>query len=359
MMKPQKESKGRLIATALNGAWRFNPPELELSTDELAEASPLLLGSGAGALLWWRIRESNLSATPAFAELQQAYRLHTLHALAYQRKIKRAFQTLRANSIEPILIKGWANARLYPQAGLRPYGDVDLCVKPDEYEKALALLLKMEDARAYPVDLHKALGRLDGREWDEFYARSRVVKLDDESVRLLSSEDHLHILSVHMLEDGAWRPIQLCDIAAAVEAADASFDWDVCLSRDKRRAKWIASAVNLARTLLGASLKDCPLKIKEARMPRWLLPTVLRHWERPCLQDHRPPELIMETLRRPAQLPKAALKRWPDPIGATIRLKGSFNAWPRLPFQLSDYFIHSGKFLLRLPGLLRARQAKV
>jgi hypothetical protein len=356
MIKPQKESKGRLIATALNGAWRSDPPELEIPSEDLAEVAPLLLGSGAGALLWWLIRESELNTSPAAEELQQSYRLHTLHALAYQQKIKRVFGLLRANSIEPILIKGWANARLYPQAGLRPYGDVDLCVKPDEYENALALLLRMDDAKHYPVDLHRALGRLDGRSWDEFYARSRVVKLDDESIRLLSREDHLHILSFHMLEDGAWRPIQLCDIAASLEAADESFDWDLCLGRDKRRAKWVASAINLAHILLGASLKDCPLQIKEARLPRWLLPTVLKHWERPCLKDHRPPELFMQTIRQPMRLPKAALKRWPDPIGATIRLRGSFNSWPRLPFQLSDYLLHSGKFLMRLPGLLRARQ---
>jgi hypothetical protein len=356
MIKSQRKSRGRLIATVLGGAWRLSWPELEISTDELAEIAPLLLGSGAGALGWWRIRESNLNASTASEELQQAYRLHTLHALAYQQKIKRAFSTLRADGIEPILIKGWANARLYPQAGLRPYGDVDLCVRPDGYEKATGLLLKMDDARTYPVDLHKALGRLDERRWEEFYERSRVVNLDDERVRILSAEDHLHILCVHMLEDGAWRPIQLCDIAAVVESADSGFDWDVCLSRDKRRAKWVTSAINLAHILLGASLDNCPLQVREARSPRWLLPTVLKHWEHPCIIDHRPPELIMKTLRRPMRLPKAALKRWPDPIGATIRLKGSFNALPRLPFQISDYFIHSGKFLKRLPGLMRARQ---
>lgn len=356
MIKPQRKSRGRLIARILNGAWRSLPPELEISSADVTEIATLLLGSGAGALGWWRIRESDLNISPAAEELRQAYRLHTLHALAYQQKIKSAFSLLRVHNIEPILIKGWANARLYPQAGLRPYGDVDLCVRPDLHDRALSLLLGMSDARICPVDLHKALGRLDGRGWEEFYARSRVVKLDDEGVRVLSPEDHLHILCFHMLEDGAWRPIQLCDISAALEAADSSFDWDVCLGGDKRRAKWVASAIGLAHTLLGARLADTPKELREARAPRWLLPAVLKHWERPCLEDHRPPELIAKTLCQPMRLPKAALKRWPDPIGATIRLKGSFNALPRLPFQLSDYFIHGGKFLMRLPGLMRARQ---
>jgi hypothetical protein len=357
MTKPQTKSRGELLAAFLEGAWRSVLPEQVISGEELSEITPLLLGSGAGALGWWRIRESSLSSSRAgAAELEQAYRFHTLHALLYKQKIKKVFSILRAGGVEPILIKGWANARLYPEAGLRPFGDVDLCVRPDQYDKASEMLLKMRDAKRYPVDLHRALGRLDGRSWDEFYTRSQVAGLDDVEVRILSPEDHLHILSVHMLEDGAWRPIQLCDIAAVVEAAASGFDWDVCLGRNKRRAKWIASAIGLAQKLLGARVENCPAQVRSARLPRWLLPTVLRHWERPCLEDHRPPELIMKTLRHPARVPKALLLRWPDPIGATIRVKGSFNQLPRLPFQLGAYFIHSGKFLMRLPGLVRARQ---
>ncbi|MDT4953783.1 MAG: hypothetical protein QOJ02_1921 [Acidobacteriota bacterium] len=341
----------------LNGAWRASSPDLKISTEELAEIAPLLLGSGAGALGWWLIRESSLSASPAAEELQQAYRLHTVHALLCQQKIKQTVTLLREARIEPILIKGWANARLYPQTGLRPCGDVDLCVRPDRYTEASELLLKMGETRFYPVDLHKALGRLDACCWDEFYERTRLVSLDDVKVRLLAPEDHLRILCVHMLEDGAWRPIQLCDIAAVVEAADSSFDWDVCLGRDKRRAKWVASAIGLAHRLLGACVDDCPAGIRTTRLPRWLMPTVLRHWERPCIKDHRPPELIMNTLRHhPSRVPKALLLRWPDPISATIRLKGSFNGLPRLPFQIGDYLLKNGKFLMRLPALVRARQ---
>jgi hypothetical protein len=313
------------------------------------------MGSGAGALAWWRIQGSPLCESPAAAELQQAYRLHTLHALVSRQKIKQHLSLLRASGIEPILIKGWANARLYPEMGLRPYGDIDLCVRPDRYEKASELLLDVEDAHVYPVDLHSGLGRLDSRSWDEFYARSKAVALDDVSMRVLAPEDHLHILCVHMLEDGAWRPIQLCDIAAAVEAAGHGFDWELCLGTDKRRAKWVASAIGLAHGLLGARLEDCPVEVRRARLPRWLMPNVLRNWETPCIEDHRPSPWFVKTLSHPSRVPKAMLKRWPDPIAATIRLKGSFNALPRLPFQVGDYIIHSAKYLMRLPRLVRAR----
>lgn len=346
------KSQGRLIATILSGAWRHSPSNPDVSAEELAEVAPLLLGSGAGALVWWRVRNSNLKTSIAATELLQAYRLHTLHAAFYQQKIKQSLFLLRADSVEPILIKGWANARLYPESGLRPYGDIDLCVRPDQFNAAEEILNNQEKKQRW-VDLHKALGRLDDRSWDEFYARSQVVRLDDVTVRILSPEDHLHILSVHMLADGAWRPIQLCDIGAVVEAAASDFDWDVCLGRNKRRAKWVASAIGLAHQLLGTRVEHCPPEIRDARLPSWLIPNVLRKWERPCIEDHRPPELIVKTLRHPARVPRALLRRWPDPIGATIRMKASLNALPRLPFQVADYFFQVTRFVERLPKLLR------
>lgn len=339
---------GRLLAAFLSGAWRQSPPDPKISSEGLREVASLLLGSGAGALGWWRIRNSSLKTDAAASELLQAYRLHGLHSALYQQKVKQAFSILRAVDIEPILIKGWANARLYPEAGLRPYGDVDLCVRPDRYDLAVELMLNTTEGRKCQADLHRALGRLDDRSWDEFYARSQLVALDEMKVRILSPEDHLHVLSVHMLEDGTWRPIQLCDIAAAIESAPSNFDWDICVGRNKRRAKWVASSISLAHQLLGAGVEHCPLKIRNTRLPRWLIPNVLRNWGRPCLEQHRPPELIMKTLRHPARVPKAALQRWPDPISATIRMKAPFNALPRLPFQVVDYFIKNGKFLVRL-----------
>ncbi|MDQ3820180.1 MAG: nucleotidyltransferase family protein [Acidobacteriota bacterium] len=353
MIGRHNRTGGRLLAVFLSGVWRESVPDPKVSAEELREIIPLLLGSGAGALGWWGIRNSSLKTDTAASELLQAYRFHALNTALYQHKIKQALSILHTADIEPILIKGWANARLYPEPGLRPYGDVDLCVRRDRYAVAVELLLNTTEGRKCQVDLHRSLGRLDDRAWEEFYTRSQLVNLDEIEVRVLSPEDHLHILSVHMLEDGAWRPIQLCDIAAVIESAPSNFDWDVCLGRNRRRAKWIASSIYLANQLLGANVECCPPKIRNTRLPTWLIPNVLRHWERPCLEQHRPPELIMKTLRHPTRVPKAALQRWPDPIGATIRLKGPFNAIPRLPFQLADFFVQTARFIDRPLRLLQ------
>jgi hypothetical protein len=346
--------KANLIAALLEGAWRPSCQSLKISVEQLDEIAPMLLGSGAGPLGWRRVKDTLLGASHSASELRESYRLHSAQSLLYRHKIRLAFALLRANGIEPILIKGWASARLYPEAGLRPYGDIDLCVRPDDYRRAKVVMDSSEGKECW-VDLHKGMGRLDNRSWDELFERSQLVKLDGDDIRVLGVEDHLRISCVHFLDHGAWRPIWLCDIAASVEAITADFDWDACLGKDQRRAKWIVSAIGLANRLLKARIEHCPEIIRNATLPGWLVPGVLKEWERPRVKEHAPPELIMISLRHPTRVPKAILNRWPNPIEATVRVKGSFNELPRLPFQLKDYLIQTGKFLGRLTRLPQSR----
>lgn len=352
---PQRANskKASLLASFFEGAWRSSPPTLKISAEQLEEIAPMLLGSGAGPLGWWRVKNTDLCESRAVTELHEAYRLHSIQSLLYSHKIKLAFSLLRSHGIEPILIKGWASARLYPDAALRPYGDVDLCVRPDEYEQAQVVMDSPEGRECW-VDLHAGMGRHDDTDWDELRKRSQLLNLDGVQVRVLGPEDHLRLSCVHFLDHGAWRPIWLCDIAAGVEAVTEAFDWDACLGRDERRAKWALSAIGLAHGLLGARLEHCPEFVRSARLPGWLMPCVLKSWERPCVKEHSPPELIMVSLRHPSRMPRAMINRWPNPIEATVRVRGAFNEMPRLPFQVKDYLIQTGKFLARLKGLPKA-----
>lgn len=354
MSRRTNSKKAALFAALLQGAWRSSQPGIGISAAQLEEIAPMLLGSGAGALGWWRIKDTALSESSVASEFLESYRLHAAQSILYKQKIKLAFSLLRSQGIEPILIKGWANARLYPEAGLRPYGDLDICVRPDEYERAKAVLNSPEGKECW-VDLHSGMGRLDDRDWRELFNRSQLINLDSDQVRVLGAEDHLRISSVHFLDHGAWRPIWLCDIAARVEAITEEFAWDACLGHDERRAKWIVSAIGLAHQLLHARIEHCPKFIRDARLPGWLVQNVLKQWERPSIKEHHPPELMMISLKHPARVPKALLRRWPNPIEATIRVKGSFNEWPRLPFQLKDYLIQTGKFLKRFTRLPQSR----
>ena len=345
-----------VLAKALAGSWRPAPPALEISAGELKRIAPLLLGSGAAALGWWKVRHSDLKTSQAALQLQQAYRLYTLYAALREREIKQAFALLRSAGVDSLLIKGWAIARSYPEQALRPYGDLDLCVRPSQYALAEAALGKMKDGEC-PVDLHEGVTKLDDRSWDELYARTHLLRLGEVEVRVLSPEDHLRLLCVHLLRHGAWRPLWLCDIAAAVEFRQHGFDWDRCLGGNSRRADWVACAAGLAHRLLGAKIDDTPVAHRAKHLPRWLTATVLKQWEKPSPPIYYSKPVGMY-LRDPVGLLKGLRSRWPNPIEATIGLNGPLNDLPRLPFQLGSCLSRAAQFLARLPEALREQHSR-
>lgn len=307
--------------------------------------------SGAGSLGWWRIRESPLSECEAGQELRTAYQLHSLQAAIHKTEIEEVILLLNSGGVEPVLVKGWAVASLYPEQGLRPYGDIDLCFLPDQHQTAVSVLRSAE-ARKYSVDVHQGFGKLDGLSLDELTARTEPACLGEARFRLLGSEDQLRILCTHMLRHCAWRPLWLCDIAAAVESRSGTFDWDRCLGKDRREADWVACAIGLAHQLLEARVDDTPVAQRAKRLPGWLIPDVMRNWDQPFPELYPPLSYqampAMTTyLRHPAGVVKALRTRWPDPIEATMRLRGPFNEMPRLPFQMGYAFLRIVRFMTR------------
>src|SRR5262249_30055944 len=125
--------KGTLVAHSLLSAWRHNSEPLDIAEAEITALAPFLLGSGGGALAWNKIRHSSLQSSPVAFQFQQAYRHHTLEAARHERDIQTIFTLLRSNGIEPVLIKGWSIARLYPEKGMRPYDDTDVVIRRDQY----------------------------------------------------------------------------------------------------------------------------------------------------------------------------------------------------------------------------------
>jgi hypothetical protein len=340
----------RLLAAALSGAWRAAPPEPRLSAEELARVVPPLVASGAGALAWWKIRRTASASAPAAAALREAYRFQTIRAAVHEHEVARVFLLLEAAGLDALLVKGWAAARLYPEAGLRPLGDVDVCVRPSQLALAGEVL---KDSGAW-VDLHASFGEDERRDFDELFERARVFRVGDAAVRVPCAEDHLRLLCLHLLRHGAWRPLWLCDVAAALEARPDDFDWSRFEGRDPKRARWVACALGLARELLGARVGGTPRASE--RLPRWLVPAVLAEWSRPYAPAqgtarHRAP--MAHYLRRPAGALRDLRNRWPGPVAATVRVGGPFNGLPRLPFQLGHGLARAAHFLARLPQEMR------
>lgn len=340
------------METIIAGSWRNTPPRVQLPPHELDKVTPVLKKAGTAALVWRMIRGSELGATRSGQELRQIYRLNTLHAGRHEREIQEVFSLLRSAGIEPILIKGWAIARQYPDKGLRPYGDIDLCVRPCELIKAKAIMESPENRRFW-VDLeHDEIDRLDNRGWDELYSRSQLLCLRDAYVRVLSPEDHLRVLCIHFLKEGARRPIWLCDIALAVESRPHDFDWAICLGNSQPQANWVACAIGLAHRLLDINIEDTPVAEVLKHMPDWLVGSVLKQWKEPSRNVE--PRMI-HYLRWRRGLLRGLRNRWPNPIEAVMMQNASFTDTLTLPLQLNTYLAPArvGKFVKALPELLK------
>ena len=274
----------------------------------------------------------------------------TLEAELRANGLEKAFQLFRSAGIEPILVKGWAIARRYPELGLRPLGDFDLIVEPSKLLSAKDLL-QSSDGRSLSIDLHKGFEGLDQLTFEELYSRSKTVSLNDAKIRVLADEDHLRVICVHLLRHGAFRPLWLCDVAVAVENAGAGFDWDRCLTNSRRHSEWVACTIALARDLLGADLRDAAPEVKLKRLPVWLVNNILEKWSMPFASQygtnrHRAP--MRTYLQQPGGVLKDLRNRWPDPIEATISVNGPLNEWPRVPFQVANGVLRTARFLKSL-----------
>lgn len=340
-----------MLASVLEGSWRQSDSgRLELDIADLDQITPLLYGSGAAALGWWRIRHSGLKDSPSGQLLHQAYRLLALQSAIHEQKIVKVFRLLREAAIEALLVKGWAAARLYPDSALRPYGDIDLLVRPRDYNRAQEVL-SHPDARDCWVDLHQNLVELSNRHIEELFERAQSLILEDEEVRSLGPEDHLALLSIHLLRHGAWRPLWLCDIGAAMESLRPNFDWSLCLGCRPRQSDWIICTIGLAHRLLGARLTGLPIASAARNIPQWLPTNVLRQWESPFASkqppmNHSAP--MTEYLRNPTGILAALRERWPNPILATVSVNGQFNRLPRLPYQLGNCLLRATRFVADL-----------
>lgn len=311
--------------------------------------TPLLYESGAAGLGWWRVRETEFSQTESGQLLHQAFRLLVLQSAMHETRIRKVFTVLRSVNIEPILIKGWAVARAYPHQALRPYGDIDLIVRPGDY--AVAVEVAAREARDCLVDFHPALPfELADRSIEDIFVRSELVPCGGEQVRVLPPEDHFALLAVHLLKHGAWRPLWLCDLGVLLDSMPDDFNWDRCLGKEQRRANWILATVGLAQELLGASINDEKIARRAREVPGWLAQRVLTEWETPFAnaqspQRHSAP--IRSYLRRPRGLLKDLARRWPNPIMATISVNGTFGSRRRLRYEIGNWALRAGLLLAR------------
>lgn len=339
---------GELVARVVAGAWRPVPQPLPISWQHVQKIVPLLLATSAAPLAWRRIQSSGLSPTGRFLELKEAYREHLIYAAVHDVNTRDIFKRLGTFGIQPILFKGWALARLYPDSGLRPYGDIDLWIRPDELDRLYRAVPSGTDY-TYCVEPHTSFYPQFERSFDEVMSQSQLIPLNDVQVRVPCDEDHLRFICLHFLHHGGWRPLWLCDVAVMVESSGPGFDWDRCLRGKRKHADWVACVIGLAHQLLGARVEGTPVAKRAKSLPRWLTQAVLAQWAKgPGMSFAENLSFSLpRRLLKPAALARSFREHWRNPIQASVEMNASFSGAPRGLLQFGSLF-------LRLPDFVKS-----
>lgn len=252
------------------------------------------------------------------------------------------FSALRSVSVEPILIKGWAVACYYPFYS-RQYSDIDICVAPEDYEKALEVIKEAN----LPVDLHCGLRHLDSLDWEELFSNSVLIDTEKGTIRVLSEEDHLRILCIHWLTDGGVNRERLKDVYYLIRGRRRDFDWKKVFDVvERKRREWVEVVIGIADIYfdLQSELAASPVEDARKKVPSWMIKFLEKQWKNCeriiplhlCLHDYK---LFLRQL---------SLRFPPNPINAMIEVNGSLT-----DSRVRVLLYQTGSFFKRFFGFLR------
>jgi hypothetical protein len=318
--------RGRTIATLLRRSWRAEPEPREEPAD-LAGLDDILIPSGTAPLAWHVLR----SESDAGRRLHDIWRVSHLEAVRNRRSAAAAVAFFRGRGIEPLLIKGFAIARLYPEAALRPHTDTDLAVGEAQWERARQLLADVPP-ECGAVDLHGMPEEWRDRRWEELLERASEV----DGILIPSLEDHLRLLAIHAIKHGVFRPLWLCDLGLLL---DMEIDWKAFRCGDRWLTDCATLALQLAGSLLGARIDGSP--------PRWAEEAVLKEWSDPYRWPHGHDRIGSVARHHPLALMREVRRRWPSALEATYNLRAPWSRMPRFPLQLAEVVVR------KLPAIPR------
>jgi Uncharacterised nucleotidyltransferase len=292
---------GRLVSLLL---WRFwdDDARVLLSAPTIRLVTPTLLAHGMGAMA------SRYALRARFPrQLEQAddaQRVHRLRARAAEQRMERAVALLEREQIPYLLWNGWSHARLYPEPGLRPFGELELLVDRGDEKRAERALHPAQAGQNLDVRLAAPLleGALRTDPFGALHERSVERTHGVVRVRCLGAEDELRVACLQLLRQGVGQPTWLCDVALMLEHGPQELD----VQRVLHGNAWVGCVIQLARDVLGARVPaELALGIPRARAPAWVERSLIQAWGRPKLglrvDPVREPRAWLGTLRE--QLP--------------------------------------------------------
>lgn len=222
------------------------------------------------------------------ADARAAYYQTIARNLRIADRLEQILDAATARGLVLLPYKGAALAgSLYPEPGTRPMADIDLLVRADELDDAVALLqsfgfsharagiarysprythdVALSDGVVY-VELHFALFHelaLDATT-DELFARATTAPLYDHDRITVSLDDHLMIVALHAATHAyADSPLWLVDVALLLDAgADRARGYTLASQRHGGRAFAIAMALYDHPSLAALWLASPPGRVR-------------------------------------------------------------------------------------------------
>ena len=200
-----------------------------------------------------RMTGDNRPSEAMLGQMQAAMRGNLLSRMRLKQILASAVGLLREHGIEPVLLKGFGLAMLYPNPSLRQFGDIDLYVGLDDFHEACRLLRTLPggynwgeevdkghqyniEFGNYPMEIHRVSADMDDPKAAKIYAAIERDGLHDHTQRVdyegleitLPSKEFVVFYTFyhawhHFLISGVgWR--QISDVALALHAYHGQLD---------------------------------------------------------------------------------------------------------------------------------------
>lgn len=231
----------------------------------------------------------NRPSEAMLGKMQAAMRNNLLSQMRLKQILASAVTLLREHDIEPVLLKGFGLAMLYPNPSLRQFGDIDLYVGLDDFHEACRLLRTLPggynwgeevdsghhyniEFGQYPMEIHRVSADMDDPKVAKIYAaierdglRSHTQRVDYEGLEVsIPSKEFMVFYTFyhawhHFLTSGVgWR--QISDIAMTLHAYHGQLDLD-------KLKQWLGSMHLMKPWQTFGYLMVEQLGLPEAEMP--------------------------------------------------------------------------------------------
>ena len=202
-----------------------------------------------------RMTDDNKPSSEMRAKMQSLMRGNMFHLMQLRQILTSAVKLLRGHGIEPVVLKGFGLALLYPNPALRQIGDTDLFVGINHFHEACTLLRtlpgsynwgeEMDIGRHYniefgdiPLEVHRVSADIEDAKLYPYYAAMEQEGLIDhpqcvdyEGLEIsIPSKEFMVFFTFyhawhHYLETGVgWR--QLSDVTMALHSYHGQLDLD-------------------------------------------------------------------------------------------------------------------------------------